>query len=101
MGQELPFIGPAWPLQVCAGLRGTPVFPYHVPMMRQSELLPQELPPEPLVRVALAPAAIHFAWQVMTLRPADGANALHRFRSNRYAGLLVFLACFVVGQTSF
>jgi len=38
---------------------------------------------------------------VVTLDPADGTNALHRFRSNRFAGLLVFLACFVVGQTSF
>jgi 4-hydroxybenzoate polyprenyltransferase len=60
-----------------------------------------ELRPDPLVLVALAPAALHFAWQVATLDPADGANALHRFRSNRFAGLLVFLACFVVGQTSF
>jgi len=60
-----------------------------------------ELRPDPLVLVALAPAALHFAWQVATLDPADGANALRRFRSNRFAGLLVFLACFVVGQTSF
>ena len=60
-----------------------------------------ELRPDPLALVALAPAAVHFAWQVITLKPADGANALHRFRSNRYAGLLIFLACFVVGQTSF
>ena len=60
-----------------------------------------ELRPDPLVLVALAPAALHFAWQIATLDPADGANALRRFRSNRFAGLLVFLACFVVGQTSF
>jgi 4-hydroxybenzoate polyprenyltransferase len=60
-----------------------------------------ELRPDPLVLVALAPAALHFGWQVATLKPADGANALRRFRSNRFAGLLVFLACFVVGQTSF
>jgi len=52
-------------------------------------------------RAALIPAALHFAWQVATLVPADGANALHRFRSNRYAGFLVFLACLVVGQSSF
>jgi 4-hydroxybenzoate polyprenyltransferase len=31
--------------------------------------------------------------------PADGANALHRFRSNRNSGFLMFAACFVVGQT--
>ncbi|MDB5682030.1 MAG: 4-hydroxybenzoate polyprenyltransferase [Sphingomonas bacterium] len=60
-----------------------------------------QLRPDPLVLAALLPAAIHFAWQVASLVPADGANALHRFRSNRYAGLLVFLACLVVGQTSF
>ncbi|HEX4694383.1 4-hydroxybenzoate octaprenyltransferase [Sphingomonas sp.] len=60
-----------------------------------------QLRPDWLVLVALLPAAVHFAWQVATLAPADGANALHRFRSNRYAGLLIFLACIVVGQTSF
>ena len=43
--------------------------------------------------------ALHLAWQVATLAPADGANALHRFRANRNAGLLMFAACFVVGQT--
>ncbi len=60
-----------------------------------------QLRPDPLVLAALLPVAIHFAWQVATLVPSDGGNALHRFRSNRYAGLLVFLACLVVGQTSF
>ena len=60
-----------------------------------------QLRPDPLVLLALAPAAVHFVWQVATLAPADGANALDRFRSNRYAGLLIFLACLVVGQTSF
>jgi 4-hydroxybenzoate polyprenyltransferase len=60
-----------------------------------------QLRPDALVLVALIPAALHFAWQVATLAPADGANALHRFRSNRYAGLLIFLACLVVGQSSF
>jgi len=50
-----------------------------------------------LALAALLPVAVHFAWQVLTLRPDDGANALRRFRSNRFAGLLVFLACLVVG----
>jgi 4-hydroxybenzoate polyprenyltransferase len=59
-----------------------------------------QLRPDPLALAALLPVALHFVWQVVTLKPADGANALHRFRSNRFAGLLVFLACFVVGQTS-
>jgi len=58
-----------------------------------------QMRPDPLAVAALVPAAWHFAWQVATLRPADGANALERFRSNRFAGLLVFAACFVVGQT--
>ena len=54
--------------------------------------------PDPVALVALLPAALHFAWQVLTLRRADPANALARFRANRFAGLLVFLACMVVGS---
>ena len=50
--------------------------------------------------VALVPAALHLGWQVATLQPADPANALERFRGNRFAGLLVFLACLVVGTTA-
>jgi len=53
--------------------------------------------PDPLALLALLPVALHLLWQVATLDPADGANALARFRSNRTAGLLTFLACFVVG----
>ncbi|GAO40297.1 putative prenyltransferase [Sphingomonas changbaiensis NBRC 104936] len=53
--------------------------------------------PDPLAFVALVPAAIHLAWQVIALRPEDGADALTKFRSNRFAGLLVFLACATVG----
>jgi 4-hydroxybenzoate polyprenyltransferase len=52
-----------------------------------------------LALFALLPMASHLGWQVITLAPADGANALRRFRSNRNAGLLMFAACFVVGQT--
>ena len=52
---------------------------------------------DPLVFAALIPAAAHFVWQVATLAPGDAANPLARFRSNRFAGLLVFLACLVVG----
>ncbi|MFW2830075.1 4-hydroxybenzoate octaprenyltransferase [Sphingomonas sp. ID0503] len=48
-----------------------------------------------LALAALIPFAIHLAWQVATLDPADPANALHRFRSNRFAGMLMFLACLV------
>ena len=53
--------------------------------------------PDPLALLALLPAALHFAWQIATLVPADGANALARFRSNRNLGFLVFAACLVVG----
>jgi len=35
---------------------------------------------------------------VLTLDHADGDNALARFRSNRFAGLLMALACWVVGN---
>ena len=50
--------------------------------------------------LALVPLAAHLAWQVATLAPDDGDNALARFRSNRTAGLLMFAACFVVGTTA-
>ena len=54
---------------------------------------------EPFALLALAPLALHLAWQVVTLDADDGASALARFRSNRFAGLLMFLACFVVGTS--
>jgi 4-hydroxybenzoate polyprenyltransferase len=48
---------------------------------------------------ALLPMALASRLAGATLVPEDGANALARFRSNRNAGLLMFAACFVVGQT--
>ncbi|MCW0198103.1 4-hydroxybenzoate octaprenyltransferase [Sphingopyxis sp.] len=54
--------------------------------------------PDPLVLVALVPAALHLTGQVVTLDPANGADALAKFRSNRFAGLLVFAAMLVVGS---
>lgn len=48
--------------------------------------------------VALVPVAAHLGFQVLTLRPDDGDNALARFRSNRQAGYLMALACWVVGN---
>ena len=48
--------------------------------------------------LALLPVACHLAWQAATLVPGDGDNALARFRSNRFAGLLMALACWVVGN---
>ncbi|MBN8832713.1 MAG: 4-hydroxybenzoate octaprenyltransferase [Sphingomonadales bacterium] len=50
-----------------------------------------------LAPLALLPLALHFLWQVGTLRE-DGADPLVKFRSNRFAGLLLFLACLVVGS---
>ncbi len=53
--------------------------------------------PDPLALAALLPVAAHLAWQAAGLRRDDPADALARFRSNRVAGLLMFLACVVVG----
>jgi 4-hydroxybenzoate polyprenyltransferase len=55
------------------------------------------LRPQFLAVAALLPVALHLLWQVATLRQEDGADALAKFRSNRTAGLLMFLACLVVG----
>jgi 4-hydroxybenzoate polyprenyltransferase len=56
--------------------------------------------PQFLALVALLPAALHLGWQVMTLKTDDGADPLNKFRSNRFAGLLVALACLVVGSSA-
>lgn len=58
------------------------------------------LRPDPLALVALFPAALHLFWQVATLNPADGLDGLIKFRSNRFAGFLVFLACAAVGSAA-
>ncbi|MFN5902153.1 MAG: UbiA family prenyltransferase, partial [Novosphingobium sp.] len=56
------------------------------------------LRPDWLALLALVPAALHLAWQVLTLDDRDADNALARFRANRTTGLLVALACWVVGN---
>lgn len=56
--------------------------------------------PEPLALAALLPAAVHLCWQVLALRIDNGADALSKFRSNRFAGALVALACLVVGASA-
>lgn len=53
--------------------------------------------PDSLALVALLPMAAHLLWQVATLRE-DGVDPLTKFRANRFAGLLMFLACLVVGS---
>ncbi|HEY5712541.1 MAG TPA: 4-hydroxybenzoate octaprenyltransferase [Allosphingosinicella sp.] len=49
--------------------------------------------------LSLLPMVAHLGWQVATLEPGDGDDALAKFRSNRFAGLLMFAACFVVGTS--
>jgi 4-hydroxybenzoate polyprenyltransferase len=56
------------------------------------------LRPDWVALLALLPVAAHFAWQVLTLDPADPTNPLERFRANKWAGALVALACYVVGN---
>lgn len=53
--------------------------------------------PHGLALCALLPLTIHLMWQVIDLKE-DGENPLLKFRSNRFAGLLMFLACLVVGS---
>jgi 4-hydroxybenzoate polyprenyltransferase len=52
--------------------------------------------PVPLALLALLPVALHLGWQALGLRADDGDGALARFRSNRFAGLLMAMACLVV-----
>lgn len=53
--------------------------------------------PQALALLALLPVALHLAGQVATLKAGDASDALAKFRSNRFAGFLMFLACLVVG----
>jgi 4-hydroxybenzoate polyprenyltransferase len=53
--------------------------------------------PQIIVLIALAPVALHLFWQVLTLRTEDGGDALAKFRSNRFAGFVMALACLAVG----
>ena len=55
--------------------------------------------PDGLALAALLPVAGHLGWQVAKLDPDDGDDALARFRSNRMAGFILFLACLVVGTS--
>jgi 4-hydroxybenzoate polyprenyltransferase len=56
--------------------------------------------PDWMALLALAPAALHLANQVLRADPKDGELALRLFRSNRSCGLLVFLALLVVGLSA-
>jgi 4-hydroxybenzoate polyprenyltransferase len=54
--------------------------------------------PHPLALAALLPMAAHLVWQVATLKE-DGTDPLVKFRSNRFAGLMMFAACLVIGNS--
>ncbi len=51
----------------------------------------------PVALLSLLALALHFLWQVAWLKQ-DGVDPLSKFRSNRFAGLLMLLACLVVGS---
>jgi 4-hydroxybenzoate polyprenyltransferase len=53
-----------------------------------------------LALLSLVPAALHLAGQALRADPKDGDGALRLFRSNRWCGLLVFLAMLVVGLST-
>jgi 4-hydroxybenzoate polyprenyltransferase len=53
-----------------------------------------------LALIALVPAALHLISQSLRADPADGELALALFRSNRFTGLLIFLAMLVVGLSA-
>ncbi len=53
--------------------------------------------PDWVALLAIIPAALHLANQVLRADPADGDLALKLFRSNRTCGLLVFIGMLAVG----
>jgi 4-hydroxybenzoate polyprenyltransferase len=55
--------------------------------------------PQALALLALLPVALHLLYQTASLEKGGG-NALDLFRSNRTAGLLMALACIVVGASA-
>jgi 4-hydroxybenzoate polyprenyltransferase len=56
--------------------------------------------PDPIALLGLLPAAAHLGWQVLRIDPTDGPLALRLFRSNRFTGLLLFLAFVTVGLSA-
>lgn len=53
--------------------------------------------PDTLALLALVPAALHLAWQALSLADRSPTNALRLFRSNRTTGALIFAGLAVVG----
>lgn len=56
--------------------------------------------PDALALLALVPAILHLVGQVVTLDVNSGQDALNKFRSNRFAGLLIFASMLVVGGSA-
>ncbi len=56
--------------------------------------------PQAVVLLPLVPMAMHLAWQTLSIDRSDASKALILFRSNRFAGFLMALACLVVGATA-
>lgn len=56
--------------------------------------------PDWLALLALVPVAAHLCAQTYRADPEDGAGALALFRSNRFAGFLMFLGFLAVGLSS-
>lgn len=59
-----------------------------------------QIRPQGLALIALLPATLHLLWQIISLAPEDGADALAKFRSNRLTGLLVALAMITIGASA-
>ena len=53
---------------------------------------------EPFMLVFLIPVAVHLFEQVATLDCSNGADALAKFRSNHFVGLLVWVALLTIGS---
>ena len=56
--------------------------------------------PQAQALATLVPVATHLGWQAITLRSDNDIDALAKFRANRFAGLLMALACLVVGASA-
>jgi 4-hydroxybenzoate polyprenyltransferase len=54
--------------------------------------------PQIIALLTLLPVALHLLWQAATLNADDGDDALAKFRSNRFAGLLMALTCLTIGS---
>ena len=53
---------------------------------------------EAIALLAVLPVAAHLALQIARLRSDDAGRSLELFRSNRFAGLLMALGCWVAGN---